>query len=146
MLNNYIDRTVCSDHFVRQLQRGKPAMLVGISGCDPPSSAPLYPAVVDVKAIVSGNSRPALVGRRQGAGVNAAVVQMLVIYIPVYIVDIQVIQLNPVKGSSVLCHNADACPVHQIPLVVHLSFPEGAVGDLNVPHRDVLRIVEKHCR
>ena len=71
---------------------------------------------------------------------------MLVIYISVHIVDIQAVQLDPVKGPSVLSHNADACPVHQVSLVVHLSLPEGAVGDLDVPHNDILCIVKEHRR
>ena len=96
---------------------------------------------MDVDTVVAGDPGLFFVVRAGDGHVDAAVIQMFVVDISLYTMDVQVIEFDLMQGSVILCDHGYTGAVHAICLVQAFIFDAGIVGDFQIPDGNVLCIV-----
>ena len=128
-------------YFIGQFQGCEFVMLISVACGDSPSAAVFDFAVMDVDTVITGDSGLFFVVRAGDGHVDAAVIQMFVVDISLYIMDVQVIELDLMQGSVILRDDGYAGAVHTVCLVQTFIFDAWIIRNLQISDGNVLCIV-----
>ena len=118
-------------------------IVCGIGRGNPPAADVFDIAAVNEHIVVAGNPSFLLVFRQEGREVNAAVIHVLVVHIAIHILNVQIFQVNVVKGTLVLSHHSYAGTIHGVFGVVHGIGIHLTVGHGNIAHLNIGAVVQQ---
>ena len=130
-------------HFIRKLQSSEKWVCICITCCNSPTAAIFYHTVVNMQTIIAGNRCMTTFGFQRRA-INSTVIQMFIVDIALYIVNIQIFQFNIVQCTSVLCYHRNTCTIHLVWLVVHFPQYNRVIDNFQTFHTDIFTIVQQH--
>ena len=136
---------VCRKGLFVQRRTLKLCMRVGIAHGDAPAADMRNIAALDQNIPKARRAGGGLVLRAQGGHIDTAVVHVLIIHIAVYIMHQQVLQRDAAADALILGNHSHAGALHLVGLRVTLpDHSLGAVGDLQIAHRDIGCIIQQH--
>ena len=142
--DNVLMPVCCKGLFV-QRRALKLCMRVGIAHGDAPAADMRDIAALDQNIPEARRAGGGLVLRAQGGHIDTAVVHVFIVHIAVYIMHLQVLQRDAAADALIPGNHSHAGALHLVGLRVTLpDHSLGAVGDLQIAHRDIGGIIQQH--